>query len=159
MSKTHLNVHLPLVEKDGMSLAILVGEPELEIGQVISLKEVPTMDFHYDMYVRGFYQGPLKDIDQSMLGMLGYDKFSDLRLALVNTLRVGLPADVGITVIMMADPEVDFDLEGPAEEPEAVLVEDSLAAGDDVLEVVEDTEEDDWFSDEEEILDILDDED
>lgn len=154
MSDKHFNIHLPLVEKDGMTYAILIGEPEVEVGQILSLKEVASMEFHYDMYLRDYYQGPLLETPQDLLANLGYANFSALRMELVNTTRISLGAEVKITILMMADPEVEI----AVEESDTLEVSESTVASD-IVEVVEDSDDDVWYADEEEILDIVDDED
>ena len=146
MSIKHLNIRIPLGELGDAYVAAVVGSPEVEVGSLISMRDYTTMASYRDLYVRDVISEKADKVSPSILSALGYTAPSELTEAFRAAFRTPIPADSMVTVLVLADPDVD--IEDLYEE--AVPVEDELATAfeeEDLEEEAEAIEDWDYDSD------------
>ena len=143
MSTMHFNVHVPVGNYGDGMVALVVGEPEVEVGSLVSIRDYTTMAAFQDLYVRDTLVAPLAELPPHLLAAMHQDSAKEVAAALTSVYGIGFPANAKVTLLIIGDP--DADLEGLYEEP--VLGEDEEVLSTVVEE--EDEEEYPWDDDEE----------
>lgn len=107
--------------EDGEYLALNVGEAELEVGDMISLKDSTTRKEIHDLYVVAVDTFPANDLPEGILQDLNVKSEELFQTALHRSFKTALPADVLITLYRFSP-----------DEDAALLALNDLAYGDDV---------------------------
>lgn len=130
-----LKTRMPVVSMGEGKLAAIMGTPTVELGAVVTVRDLSAMETHRDMFVRDSLVYEIKDLPDDVLNAFGFKTFSDFRMDITNRIRMGIPAEAQVTIVVMGDQDAIINPE-PEEVEEAYTDVEDLMSDDDILPLV-----------------------
>lgn len=138
-----LRTRMPLSKLGETTLVVMIGQIELEVGEVVHVANKATKEHMSNMVVQNLIHTKIMDTPSMIMDVFDCPRHTAFRQMISSAARTGMPAETLITVVMVGEDEVVSDPASLETEYEGEW--DELTSDDDIPELVypfEDVDED-----------------